>query len=222
MHKIVGFLSGTRLFAGIEKDELFSILKCLTHKMVKYLKGETIIAEGDKISSIGMIMNGSAHLTLDDFWGNRSIIAKISAGELFGEVYAYRADKPVNISVTAAENSEIIYFYFNKVVNVCKSACKFHNRLINNLFNIVSEKNLMLTRKMQCITKRTTREKLLAYLSNEYARQGKSRFVIPFNRQELADYLSVDRSAMSNELSKLRKEGIISYNKNEFQLLDSR
>ena len=206
------------LFSGIDTDEISAVLNCLSAKESKFTKDEFVFRSGEKISSVGMVLSGQAHIIKEDFWGNRTIIAEVSAGSLFGETYACVGSEPLGVSVVASENLEILFLDIQKMMNVCTSVCEFHTKLIRNLLSVLAEKNLLLTKKMEHISKRTTRDKLLSYLSAQSLKCGKPSFEIPFNRQQLADYLSVDRSAMSNELCKLRDEGILTFQKNSFHL----
>lgn len=212
-------LEQTLLFSGIEPQEIHTMLNCLSPVKQHYKKGNFIFQSGEKIHAMGMVLSGAVHIIKEDFWGNRTIISEASAGSLFGEVYACTFSSPAEVSAIAAESCEILFLNVGKVMNVCTSACTFHTRLIHNLLSVLAEKNLMLTRKMEHMSKKTTREKLLSYLSAESLKKGTPSFEIPFNRQQLAEYLSVDRSAMSNELSKLRDEGLLTFYKNKFCLL---
>ena len=221
MEKYLKFLAKTQLFSNIKETEIKVALNCISYKVEKYSNNQSIFNEGDIISKIGMVISGSLQIIQDDFFGNRSIIMQVSPGNLFGEVFAFSENSPLNVSVIAAEESEIIYFDFKKMITVCQSACGFYNRLIRNLLNIVAQKNIFITRKLQYLSKRTIRDKVITYLSDEYKKQGKQAFTIPFNRQQLADYLLVDRSTLSNELSKMFKEGILDYHKNNFRFKNS-
>ncbi|MGI6595076.1 MAG: Crp/Fnr family transcriptional regulator [Christensenellales bacterium] len=218
MEKYLKLLKQSQLFRNVEEKEILSLLKCIAYKIVNYTNKQNVFYEGDTIDKIGIVVNGSVHIVQDDFWGNRSIIAHITPCNLFGEVFAFTKNKSLTVSVITAEPSEIIFFDFKKLITVCHSACDFHNRIIRNLLEIVAEKNIFITRKVQYLSKKTIREKLLFYLSDECKKQGERDFTIPFNRQQLADYLNVDRSALSNELSKMSKEGAIDYHKNVFRL----
>lgn len=219
MKNLTKVLSLSPLFEGILEKDVLPLLSCLTFKEREYSPGETILAEGDRVDSVGLIISGRAHISMNDFWGNRSIVADSSPGDIFGEVYALSGGTSLSgVEVVAYQPSEILFLNFKRMITVCSSACDYHNRLISNLLKIIGEKNLMITEKMRCLTKRSTREKLLSYFSLESKKQGNNQITIPFNRQELADYLSIDRSAMSSELSRMQDEGIIEYKKNSFIL----
>ena len=146
-------------------------------------------------------------------------MAEIGSGGLFGEAFSSAGIEKMPVSVVASSNCEIMFINYKKIINSCSSTCIFHSELIKNMMKVLATKNIMLTQKMEFVTKKTTREKLLAYLSAQAKKSESNKFVVPFNRQQLADYLSVDRSAMSNELSKMREQGIIEFHKSEFELL---
>lgn len=213
-------LKKSPLFNGISTTELQSMLACLSATHKSYKKDEFIFYSGDTINQVGMVLSGGVHILKEDFWGNRTIIAKIEPGDMFGETYACVKSIPIEVSVLCSENTDILFMDINKIMETCDSKCGFHYKLIQNLLFVFAQKNLMLTKKMSHTTQRSTREKLLSYLSAESIAHNSHSFKIPFNRQQLADYLSVDRSAMSNELSKLQKEGILTYEKNHFTLID--
>lgn len=219
MDKYIGILKKTKLFAGVGEDEISAMLNCLGATLRKYKKGEYVARSGDHIHHIQVLAEGSLHIQNDDYWGNRSIINHVTVGEMFGEAYASPGSGPILNDVVAVEDSIVIFFDVNKILSVCPTGCRFHTTTVKNLFFAISEKNRALLSKLRHISNRSTKDKLLSYLSSEAQKQGASSFDIPFNRQQLADFLSVDRSAMSNELCKMRDEGIIIFEKNHFKLL---
>lgn len=206
------------LFDGIKEDDRSEMLKCLNAKKKQYKKGSTVLGRGGHTSEMGMVLEGSVHMVKDDFWGNRSILGQASPGQMFGEVYACLPRQGLEVDVVAAEDTEVLFLDVGRILTVCSSACSFHTRLIRNLLTILAEKNLMLTHKMEHMAQKSTRDKVLSYLSMEAEKQGGPEFAIPFNRQQLADYLSVDRSAMSRELSRMKAEGLLDYHRNRFRL----
>lgn len=165
-----------------------------------------------------MILSGQALIINDDVWGNRNIITELSSGMLYGESYACISSVPAQISVIANENLTIMLFNINHIVTTCSSSCSFHTRLIHNLLEIIARKNVRLMNKIDHVSKKNLRDKILNYLSSESMHAGSNTFTIPYDRQGLADYLNADRSALSSELSKLQKEGVLSYKKNTFSL----
>lgn len=215
----LGVLKTVKLFNGIEESDLQPLLSCLCGKLIHYDKGQTVFSSGESLVQFGIVLSGQVQVVQDDYYGNRSILGKIDVGNLFGESFACAEIKALPVSVITTTESELLFIDCHKLAVPCAKACGFHSRLIQNMLNIVSMKNIGLTQKIEFTSKRTTREKLLAYLSAEAKKAGSSRFCIPFNRQELADYLSVERSAMSAELSKLRDNGILRFHKNQFELL---
>ena len=220
MKKYLNVLKKTKLFSGVIESEIESMLTCLGASLKSYKKGEYVFREGEYINNLTLLVEGKLHIQKDDYWGNRSIINLIEVGEMFGEAYLPKSSGSLLNDVVATQDSTVIFFDLGRVLTVCPSACRFHAMTVQNLFYAISEKNRKLLSKLVVTSKRSTREKLLAYLSDEAKKNCTSTFEIPFNRQQLADYLSVDRSAMSNELSKMRAEGIIEFDKNRFTLIN--
>ena len=218
MEKYIPVLKRTKLFAGVGEEDFPAMLNCLGAVARTYRKGEYVFHAGEHVDSITVLVEGRLLIQKDDYWGNRSIVNVVEPGELFGEAYATPDSGALRNDVLAAEESTAIFFDIHRVLTVCPSACRFHTLTVQNLFYAISEKNRKLVSKLDITSKRTTREKLLSYLSEEAKRQNASTFEIPFNRQQLADFLSVDRSAMSNELCKLRDAGLISFDRSRFTL----
>ena len=206
------------LFKGIDKKDAEDFIKSSFVNRKTFEKETFILTSGNFASSLGIILSGKIYIINEDFWGNRTIISEIGTGDIFAESYACIPDEPLSVSAVAAEKTEILFLDVRTVISAQAPSCKVQAAIIKNLLTILAKKNILLTRKMEHISKRTTREKLLSYLSSQSVKYNSSSFVIPFNRQPLADYLSVDRSAMSNELCKLRDEGLLSFNKNHFEL----
>lgn len=219
MKEMIPILKRTKLFSGVGEDEIQAMLSCLGARKRKYKKGEYVFRQGEYLNTITVLVEGKLHIQRDDFWGNRSILSSVEIGEMFGEAYVAPDSGAILNDVVAIEDSTIILFDVNRILNVCPSACKFHSLTIRNLFFAISEKNRKLVQKLGYMSKRTTREKLISYLSEEAKRKNSGIFEIPFNRQQLADFLSVDRSAMSNELCKMREEGLLRFEKNRFELI---
>lgn len=219
MKKYIPILKKTQLFSGVSEEEINTMLICLNAHICTYKKGEYVLHQGESINNILVLAEGKLHIQRDDYWGNRSIINIVSVGEMFGEAYVAPKSESIMNDVLAIEECTVISFDIKHIITVCSSACKFHSMVVQNLFFAISEKNRKLVQKLTFMSKRTTREKLIAYLSEESKKQKSNNFSIPFNRQQLADFLSVDRSAMSNELCKMRDEGMIKFNKNKFTLL---
>ena len=218
MKEFVPVLKETKLFAGVEEEDVFSMLSCLGARLRTYKKGEYVLRQGQRLSDILVLAEGSLYIQKDDYWGNRSILGHIGVGETFGEAYASPESGALLNDVVAVENSSVFFFDVKRVITTCSSACRFHTLVVQNLFFAISEKNRSLVQKLDYLSRRTTREKLISYLSEEAKKQNSAYFTIPFNRQQLADYLSVDRSAMSNELCKMRDDGLLEFEKNRFKL----
>ena len=219
MKKYIPILKRSRLFGGVGEDEIEAMLTCLGARKQTYKKGEYVLRQGESLREISLLAEGSLHIQKDDYWGNRSILGNIVEGEMFGEAFAAPRSAPLLYDVVADRDSAVIFFDVMRVITTCSSACRFHAMVVQNLFAAMSDKNRKLVQKLSHMSKRTTREKLISYLSEEAKTQGSGAFSIPYNRQQLADFLSVDRSAMSNELSKMQSQGLIEYDKNNFRLL---
>lgn len=219
MKKYCGHLKSSALFKNLNEYELASILNCLNPQNKTYSKDEFILLAGDPIKYFGIILTGKVHILKEDMLGNNHLLQTLSDGDLFAEVFVCAHIDTIPYSIYAASNCEVMFIDYQKILTPCSSICKNHALLIENIITILSHKSLLLTQKLDYLTRKTTREKLLAYLNDQVTLTSKHKFTIPFNRQELADYLSVDRSAMSNELSKLREEGHINFHKNEFEII---
>ena len=218
MKDFVPVLKKTKLFSGVGDEEISTMLSCLGASLFTYKKGEFVLRQGEHLSNILVLVEGSLHIQRDDYWGNRSILGHIGIGEIFGEAYAAPDSGTLLNDVIAVKDSSVFFFDVKRVISTCSSACRFHTMVVQNLFFAISEKNRTLVQKLDYLSRRTTREKLISYLSEEAKRQNSPQITIPFNRQQLADYLSVDRSAMSNELGKMRDEGLLEFEKNRFRL----
>ncbi|MFA6865965.1 MAG: Crp/Fnr family transcriptional regulator [Clostridia bacterium] len=219
MNKYLPVIANSILFDGIKNDELAGMLVCLNAVTKTFDKGEYVFRYGEDINRVGLVISGKIHIVRLDFWGNETIISQITSGGLFGESYASSQDMTIYADVVVIENSEIMFLDINRILTTCSAACVYHTKLIRNLVSVLANKNILLKGKIDNISQRTTKSKILTYLSSQSQKAKSNSFEIPFNRQQLANYLSVDRSAMSNELCKLRDEGILKFEKEHFELL---
>ncbi|MCL2319598.1 MAG: Crp/Fnr family transcriptional regulator [Treponema sp.] len=221
MKKTYPVLQRCRLFTGISEADMKILLDCLSARQKHYRKNSFIFLAGEKMDSVGIVLSGAVHVLREDFWGRRKIMARVEGGGLFGEAFACADVEKIPVSVMAAEESDVLFINSRLIYTSCRAACSFHSAVMKNLSLLLAENNMALMQKLEYITQPTTREKLLSYLSEQARLAGKSAFDIPFNREELADYLSVERSAMSAELSKMQGDGLLSYHKNHFELMNS-
>lgn len=219
MQEYFAVLENSPLFSGICREDLGGLLDCLGAQVVQAKKGQMLLAEGDPARYVGIVLDGCVQIEKLDFYGNRSIMTQARAGELFGESFACAGAAEMPVSAVVTEDARAMLIDCRRITTGCSNACGFHSRLISNLLRIVATRNLQLNQKIEITAKRTTREKLMAYLMGQAKFHGSDSFSIPFDRQALADYLQVERSAMSAEISKLRKEGILETKKNYFHLL---
>jgi len=209
----------TSLFQGVAEKDLESMLNCLGATERKYKKNDVILLAGTKVTSVGIVAEGNAQITRDDAEGNRAILSELEKADLFAEAYVAAGSMEIPVTVIATTDSRIVWIPFSKIVGICNTGCDFHKALVQNMMRVIAMKNILMNEKMRILSCKTTKEKLITYLSDYSERVGKNKFRIPFTRNELADFLSVDRSAMSRELSRLRDEGYLNYHKNEFELL---
>ena len=212
-------LSKTALFQGSTAEETEKILSCLRAEEKHYKKEEIICHMGDTVTSLGVVISGSVLIENDDIWGNRSILDRVGPGQIFAETYACVPGEKLMVNVTAAEDTVILFLNVGRIIRSCPNSCSYHIKLIRNLLSISAQKNLNLSRRIFNTSSKTIRGRLLSYLSDQAVQKGKQQFDIPFNRRQLADYLGVDRSAMSNELSKMQRDGLIRVERNHFELL---
>ena len=219
MKKYLEILKNCPLFFNIEDDKLLTMLNCLGAKVVSFDKKYTVLAEGTPAKYIGVVLTGSAQILQIDYYGNRSILGKVGPSEMFNEAFACAETKAVPVTVIANEPSEIMLIDCSHILHTCHNNCGFHQQLIFNLMKDLAVKTIMFHQRIEVTSKRTTREKLMAYLFLQAKKADSPVFSIPFDRQELADYLEVDRSRLSAEISKLRNEGIINCHRSQFELL---
>lgn len=212
------FLSKTVLFKGVSPEEVEKMVSCLSAEHKLFSKGERIYCAGDTVQSMGLVLSGGVNIESDDIWGNKSILSHVSAGQIFAETYACIPGEPLMVDVVATEPAEILFLNTGHILQTCPSVCPYHSKLIRNLLFVLAQKNLNLSHRIFHTSPKSIRGRLVSYLSFQAARQGSYRITIPFNRQQLADYLSVDRSAMSNELSKMQRDGLLNVSKNTFEL----
>lgn len=218
MQEYLPVLLGMRLFEGISAEELPPLLRCLNAIKRTYLKGAQIYRMDDPVHGAGILLSGRAQVYTEDVQGARMIVSQLEAGELFAESFSCADEKLMPVAVEALTDCAVLFVDCGRIAATCSSSCAFHNRLIRNLMRVLAEKNIQQSRKIRHLSRRSTREKLLSYLGEQAALNRSAQFLIPFTRQELADYLCVDRSAMSAELSKLQREGVLSYHKSAFKL----
>lgn len=219
MEKYYDLLLKTSLFSGVKQQELHSLLGCLQARVLTIPKGAPVFLEGDEAGFIGLVLSGGVQVLRDDYYGNRSVLGLFQPGELFGETYACSDMERMPVSGFAVSNSEIMLFSCRKMLTVCTNACQFHNQIVKNLLQVMAQKNVSLSQKIQFMSQKTTRQKLMSYLLDQAKRAGSPEFTIAFDRQALADFLGVERSAMSAELSKLQKDGILTTRGSHFTLL---
>lgn len=218
MEPYLFILKNSPFFTGMTEQEILSILKCVNAALVSRADGEYVLRAGESTSCTGLLLSGSVLVIQEDLWGHRNIIARLLPGDFFAEPYAATPGSVLGVSVVADGDCAYLLLNIARLLTVCPTVCEHHSRLIRNLVSVLARKVLLFNDKITHMSKRTTREKLLSYLSAESVRQGKLSFTIPYDRQQLADYLCVERAAMSAELSKLQREGLLRTCRSHFEL----
>ena len=218
MKKYLKILKSCPLFDQIGEEDLLRMLGCLGAKVEFFDKKYTILSEGSPAKYVGIVLSGSAHIVQVDYYGNRNILSEIEPSQVFAEAFACAEVRSIPVTVIANEPCEIMLIDCSHILHTCSNHCGFHQQLIYNLMKDLASKTLLFHQRIEITSKRTTREKLLTYLMLQAKKADSNSFDIPFDRQELADFLEVDRSGLSAEISKLRKEGILDSEKNHFVL----
>ena len=211
-------ISKTALFRGCSLSEVEQMLECLKYATRTYQKDETIYSRGRVVTEIGIVLSGRVQIESDDIWGNRSVLNIVGQGGIFAEAYACAPNEPLMVNVVASDNCEILFLNMAKVFGVDENMCPYHNKFIQNLVVVCAKKNLELSHRIFHTSSKTIRGRLASYFSQQVSLQGSDRITIPFDRQQLADYLGVDRSALSKELGKMKKDGLLNYRKNQFEI----
>ena len=218
MEDFLPVIRSAPLFFGVSEGELTAMLACLNAEKRDFLKKAFVLRAGDTVESIGLVLSGSVLMIQEDIWGNRNILSKAGPGQTFAAAFACAPGARLNVSVVAETPVTAMFLNVRRVLEVCPSACAHHSRIIRNLLSELAEKNLRFNEKLTHMSQRSTRAKLMSYLSTEAQRLGKYEFDIPFSRQQLADYLAVDRSGLSQALTTLHTNGLLDFHKNHFVL----
>ena len=209
----------TPLFDGIQPEERKAMLDCIGYHTGTFRKGDIVAFEEENMKHIGIVLSGSVDMVKEDLWGNSTMLVRVRKNEVFGETFACGSDNLSVVTFLVSEDAKVLFLPFNRVMHSCTMACQFHQKLIENMVRVIADKNRDLMRKVEVVSKRTIREKLLTYLSIHAQTQKMRYFEIPLGRVELAEYLCVDRSALTRELVKMKEDGLIDYDKNCFRLL---
>lgn len=207
------------LFAGIAPGDMEGMLGCIGYHVRDFQKGEIISFEEENINHVGVVLEGAVDMVKEDLWGNRTMLVRSYPEDIFGETFACGEESLSVVSFHAAEPCRVLFLSFCRVMHTCTHACQFHQTLIENMVRLIARKNRELMRKVEVVSKKTLREKILAYLSIQAQTQGAKRFEVPLGRVEWAEYLCADRSALTRELAKMKDEGLIDYHRNSFEIL---
>ncbi len=218
MKKYFPLLKTVTIFENIDENQFDNLLGCLGAKTQTYSRNDIILLADSRISSVGILLSGSAQIVKEDVMGNRTIMSELSEGDMFGEAFACANVDRIPVTVLTTTGCEVLFIQFGRIVTTCSSSCGFHTTLIKNMLQLIAQKNILLNNRMDILSKRTTREKLMTYFTMQINKCGRNKFKIPFSRDELADFLCVNRSALSRELCSMRDENLLTFNKNEFEI----
>lgn len=207
------------LFDGIRPEDRKLMLGCIGYHIGAFRKGDIVAFESENIRHLGIVLCGAVDMVKEDLWGNSTLLVRTRRGEVFGETFACGSDSLSTVTFLVSEDAQILFLPFDRVMHSCSMACQFHHRLVMNTVRIIANKNRDLMRKVEVVSKRSIREKLLAYLSIQAQALGSRYFEIPLGRVELAEYLCVDRSALTRELAKMKEDGLIDFDRNCFRML---
>ena len=218
MKDFLPVIRASRLFSGVSERELEAMLACLRPETKDYPKDAFVLRAGDTAEAVGLVLSGTILMLQEDVWGNRNILSKAGPGQIFAAAYACAPGSVLNVSVLAETPVTVLFLNVGRVLTLCPAACAHHSRIIRNLLGELAGKNLRLGEKLTHMGQRTTRAKIMSYLSAEAHRLGTYELDIPFSRQQLADYLGVERSGLSLELGKMKQDGLLEFHKNHFEL----
>ena len=218
MAEHLAILAQTNLFSGIEADEIAGLLDCVNAKRIEYKKDAFIIEEGDTVYDFGIMLSGHGRSIKWDMNDKVIIITLLKEGSEIGIILAASLEHKSPVSVQAQDDVSVMSITFDRVFSRCEKACPRHDRLLRNFINIVAEKGLVLHERMDCLLKPTVREKVLTYLQRISGEQQSRSITVPINRNGMAEYLNIERSALSRELSHMKRDGLIDYHKNWFYL----
>ena len=218
MQKKVLEYTDVPLFANIAEDNLRTMLRCLHGHEKHYKKGEILLMDEAHVQYVGVVLSGCVHMLKEDIWGRQTLFAYIDPGQLMGEMFAVQREPNSYVSFVAATDAQVLFLSAEHIIHDCPNRCAFHGQLVTNFFDLLGQKGVSLMEKIEISSQPSLREKILAYLSMQAQKQASRYLTLPLNRTELADFLGVNRSAMTRELSAMRREGLIDYEHNTFML----
>ena len=220
MKDMIAALKRCTLFSGVNEGKIGAMLGCLGGRVVEFTRGETLLEPDSPASEVGIVLEGAVQIVRDDYYGNRSIQARAEVGDMFAEAFACAGVERLPVAVEGVESGRAMLIRLRRITETCSNACAFHNRMVMNLLSAMAERNLQLNRKLEITSQRSIRDKLMTYLSGQARLANSTEFTIPFDRQGLADYLCVERSTLSAEIGKLRREGVLESERSSFKLLN--
>ncbi len=213
-------LANLQLFMGIPEEDMERCLQSLNMQEKNFRKDSIILHAGSKTSRLGLVLSGSVTIESNDIWGNRTILSHIGPGQVFAETYALLPDSVMLVDVRANEDCKIMFLNVSLLIKY-PLQLRWDEPLLKNLLMISAQKNLTLSGRSFHTSPKSARARILSYLNSVSLQRNSTEFDIPFNRQQLADYLNLERTNMSKELGRMQREGLIEFRKNHFKLLES-
>lgn len=220
LEKYLEAVSKTSLFQGIEREDIQVMLNCLKPKVSSYSKNDYIVTGGDPYESVGIVLKGAATVSKENAEGNRIVMTLLKPGDIFGEIIAFTSRMTWPATVQAQEPCVILFLPRGKIIGECDRMCSWHRTLIRNFLRVISERAMMLNKKVEYLTIKSMRGKLSTYLVEQYNKERNLNITLPLNRNELSDFLNVSRPSMSREMSKMRDEGFIDFHLTAVKIMD--
>lgn len=220
VEKYIDVIKDAPLFRGIKEEEISLLLKCLTPKIQSYGKNESIVNSGESIDRFGIILEGEAIIVKENAEGNRVILSVVNKGDLFGEMLVFSSNKIWPVTVRVQSSCKVLFLTNSDLIARCGNNCSFHISMLQNFMKVISDKSLMLNKKVQYLSIKSIRGKICTYLFDQYQLKKNINVMLPLKRNELADFLNVSRPSMSREICQMRDEGIIDFHLSTFRIKD--
>ncbi|NMM64248.1 Crp/Fnr family transcriptional regulator [Clostridium sp. P21] len=218
INQYINLIKKSPLFHGIDTDEIFSLFHCLNHQIHDYNKNEFIINSGETIDKFGLVLEGEIIITKENIRGDRVVMSIIKKGGLFGEMFVFSSRKIWPVTVMAQSSCKVLFLANSDLIARCGKNCSWHTSMLANFINVISDKGLMLNKKVEYLSLKSIRSKICLYLFDQYEHVKNSTFTIPLKRNELADFLNISRPSLSREMCEMRDEGIIDFHLSTFKI----
>lgn len=220
IEKYIDIIQKSSLFKGISTDEVISLLHCLSPKIQSYSKNQNIVNSGETIDRFGIVLDGEATVLKENAEGNRVILTVVKKGDLFGEMLVFSSKKSWPVTVRVQSSCKVLFLTHSDLIARCGNNCPSHMSMLQNFMKVLSDKSLMLNKKVEYLSIKSIRGKICTYLLEQCQMTSSNTITLPLNRNELADFLNVSRPSMSREICRMRDEGILDFHLSTFKLMD--